>query len=68
MLILIVWRPVEFSRLHFTSLPLELSLIQSPLGRIISAFEHFAAAIANHYYLVVSFYQAPVKAGWTEVA
>ena len=31
-----------------------------------SKFEHFAAAIANHYSLTFSFHQVPITAGWTE--
>ena len=31
-----------------------------------SAFDHFAAAIANHYNLALSFRQVPITAGWTD--
>ena len=33
-----------------------------------SAFAHFAAAIANHYNVALSFHQVPITAGRTEAA
>ena len=53
---------------QFTSLVLELSLIQSHLLLENSTFAHFAAAIANHYNLAFSFHQVPITAGWTKEA
>ena len=60
--------PLSSADLTIYANVLELSLIQSHLLWGEFSIAHFAAAIANHYNLALSFHQVPITAGWTGVA